>query len=80
MVRLATLRLPKGSFSENKFADMIEKIGSATRQLERNVDQAKQKITAQQVQVEQKQKAQKERIVALPTKQEDIIKQIIGEM
>lgn len=59
---------------------MIEKIGSATRQLERNVDQAKQKITAQQVQVEQKQKAQKERIVALPTKQEDIIKQIIGEM
>ncbi|KAL1395869.1 hypothetical protein pipiens_010921 [Culex pipiens pipiens] len=53
VVRLATLRLPKGSFSENKFADMIEKIGSATRQLERNVDQAKQKITAQQVQVEQ---------------------------
>uniref|UniRef100_A0A8D8L7M5 Nuclear pore complex protein Nup88 n=2 Tax=Culex pipiens TaxID=7175 RepID=A0A8D8L7M5_CULPI len=80
VVRLATLRLPKGSFSENKFADMIEKIGNATRQLERNVDQAKQKITAQQVQVEQKQKAQKERIVALPTKQEDIIKQIIGEM
>uniref|UniRef100_A0A1Q3F3Y6 Putative nuclear pore complex nup88/rnup84 component n=1 Tax=Culex tarsalis TaxID=7177 RepID=A0A1Q3F3Y6_CULTA len=80
VVRLATLRLPKGSFSENKFADMIEKIANATKQLERNVDQAKQKITAQQVQVEQKQKAQKERIVTLPAKQEEIIKQIIGEM
>ncbi|XP_065090306.1 nuclear pore complex protein Nup88-like isoform X2 [Ochlerotatus camptorhynchus] len=80
VVRLATLRLPKGSFSEKKYAEMIEKIGNATKLLQKNVDQAKQKISAQQVQVEQKQKAQNEKIVTLPSKQEEIIKQIIGEM
>lgn len=80
VVRLATLRLPKGSFSEKKYAEMIEKIGNATKQLQRNVDQARQKITAQQVQVEQKQKAYNERVVVLPKKQEVIIQQIIGEM
>lgn len=80
MVRLATLRLPKGSFSEKKYTEMIERIGNATKLLQKNVDQAKQKISAQQVQVEQKQKAQNERIVTLPSKQEEIIKQIIGEM
>lgn len=80
VVRLATLRLPKGSFSEKKYAEMIEKIGNATKQLQKNVDQAKQKISAQQVQVEQKQKAYNERIVVLPKKQEVIIQQIIGEM
>lgn len=79
-VRLATLRLPKGSFSEKKYADMIEKISNATKQLQKNVDLAKQKISAQQVQVEQKQKAYNERIVTLPKKQEMIIQQIIGEM
>ncbi|EAT41920.1 AAEL006488-PA, partial [Aedes aegypti] len=80
VVRLATLRLPKGSFSEKRYAEMIEKIGNATKQLQKNVDQAKQKISAQQVQVEQKQKAYNERIVVLPKKQEVIIQQIIGEM
>lgn len=80
VVRLATLRLPKGSFSEKKYAEMIEKIGNATKQLQKNVDQAKQKISAQQVQVEQKQKAYNERIVVLPKKQEVIIQQIISEM
>lgn len=80
VVRLATLRLPKGSFSEKKYADMIEKISNATKQLQKNVDLAKQKISAQQVQVEQKQKAYNERIVTLPKKQEMIIQQIIGEM
>ncbi|XP_058448960.1 nuclear pore complex protein Nup88 [Malaya genurostris] len=80
VVRLATLRLPKGSFSEKKYAEMIEKIASATKQLQKNVDQAKQKVTAQQVQVEQNQKSINERTVTLPSKQEKIVKQIIGEM
>ncbi|XP_058825698.1 nuclear pore complex protein Nup88 [Topomyia yanbarensis] len=80
VVRLATLRLPKGSFSEKKYAEMIEKIASATKQLQKNVDQGKQKIAAQQVQVEQNQKLINERAVSLPSKQEEIIKQIIGEM
>ncbi|XP_055641182.1 nuclear pore complex protein Nup88 [Toxorhynchites rutilus septentrionalis] len=80
VVRLATLRLPKGSFSERKYAEMIEKIATATKQLQKNVNQAKQKIAAQQVQIDQKQKAANERIVTLPRKQEEIIKQIIGDM
>ncbi|XP_053691152.1 nuclear pore complex protein Nup88 [Sabethes cyaneus] len=80
VVRLATLRLPKGSFSEKKYADMIEKIANATKQLQKNVDQAKQKIAAQQVLTDQNQKTLKERAVALPSKQETIIKQILGEM
>ncbi|XP_055543607.1 nuclear pore complex protein Nup88 [Wyeomyia smithii] len=80
VVRLATLRLPKGSFSEKKYADMIEKIANATKQLQKNVDQAKQKIAAQQVLTDQNQRTLNERAIALPSKQENIIKQILGEM
>ncbi|XP_055605859.1 nuclear pore complex protein Nup88-like, partial [Uranotaenia lowii] len=80
VVRLATLRLPKGSFSEKTYAEMIDNISRATKKLQKNVDLAKQKITTQQVQIEQKQKSENERIVSLPSKQEEIIKHIISEM
>uniref|UniRef100_A0A182JC17 Nucleoporin Nup88 n=1 Tax=Anopheles atroparvus TaxID=41427 RepID=A0A182JC17_ANOAO len=80
VVRLATLRLPKGSYSEKKFTDMIVKVKQSVTALQKNVDQAKQKINIQQVQLESKKKSTKEKTFALPVKQEEIIKQIIGEM
>uniref|UniRef100_A0A1S4GB46 Uncharacterized protein n=1 Tax=Anopheles gambiae TaxID=7165 RepID=A0A1S4GB46_ANOGA len=80
VVRLATLRLPKGSFSEKQFTERIEKIHQSVKMLQKNVDQAKQKITTQQMELEMKKKTAKEKTFTLPVKQEDIIKQIIGEM
>uniref|UniRef100_A0A675B3N7 Uncharacterized protein n=1 Tax=Anopheles darlingi TaxID=43151 RepID=A0A675B3N7_ANODA len=79
-VRLATLRLPKGSYSEKKFAEMIDKIHQSVKVLQKNVDQVKQKISTQQVQLESRKKNVKEKSFTLPAKQEEIIKQIIGEM
>lgn len=60
--------------------EMVEKIATATKQLQKNVNQAKQKIAAQQVQMDQKQKALNEKVVTLPSKQEKIIKQTIGDV
>ncbi|XP_058130723.1 nuclear pore complex protein Nup88 [Anopheles ziemanni] len=80
VVRLATLRLPKGSYSEKKFSEMISKVKQSVTTLQKNVDQAKQKINIQQVQLESKKKSTKEKPFSLPVKQEEIIKQIIGEM
>uniref|UniRef100_A0A240PKC2 Nucleoporin Nup54 alpha-helical domain-containing protein n=1 Tax=Anopheles epiroticus TaxID=199890 RepID=A0A240PKC2_9DIPT len=80
VVRLATLRLPKGSFSEKQFTERIEKINQSVKKLQKNVDQAKQKIQTQQIELETKKKSAKEKTFTLPVKQEDIIKQIIGEM
>uniref|UniRef100_A0A903Z064 Nucleoporin Nup88 n=1 Tax=Anopheles minimus TaxID=112268 RepID=A0A903Z064_9DIPT len=80
VVRLATLRLPKGSFSEKQFTERIEKIRQSVKLLQKNVDQAKQKISTQQMELETNKKSAKEKTFNLPIKQEDIIKQIIGEM
>ncbi|XP_050068788.1 nuclear pore complex protein Nup88 [Anopheles maculipalpis] len=80
VVRLATLRLPKGSFSEKQFAERIEKIHQSVKLLQKNVDQAKQKIATQQIELESNKKTAKEKTITLPVKQENIIKQIIGEM
>ncbi|XP_053660436.1 nuclear pore complex protein Nup88 [Anopheles marshallii] len=80
VVRLSTLRLPKGSFSEKQFTERIEKIHQSVKLLQKNVDQAKQKITTQQIELESNKKTVKEKTFTLPVKQEDIIKQIIGEM
>uniref|UniRef100_A0A182T570 Uncharacterized protein n=1 Tax=Anopheles maculatus TaxID=74869 RepID=A0A182T570_9DIPT len=80
VVRLATLRLPKGSFSEKQFTERIEKIHQSVKLLQKNVDQAKQKIATQQIELESNKKTAKEKTFTLPVKQEDIIKQIIGEM
>ncbi|XP_050100888.1 nuclear pore complex protein Nup88 [Anopheles aquasalis] len=79
-VRLATLRLPKGSYSEKKFTEMVDKIHQSVKVLQKNVDQVKQKISTQQVQLESRKKNVKEKSFTLPAKQEEIIKQIIGEM
>ncbi|XP_053680044.1 nuclear pore complex protein Nup88 [Anopheles nili] len=80
VVRLATLRLPKGSFSEKQFTEKIEKISKSVKVLQKSVDQAKQKTATQQIQLESKKKSSKEKTFTLPVKQEQIIKQIIGEM
>ncbi|XP_052868926.1 nuclear pore complex protein Nup88 [Anopheles cruzii] len=83
VVRLATLRLPKGSYSEKKFTERIEKMHQLVKVLQLNVDQTKQKIATQQVQLESRKSGTgpKERpAFTLPAKQEEIIKQIIGEM
>ncbi|XP_058060912.1 nuclear pore complex protein Nup88 [Anopheles bellator] len=83
VVRLATLRLPKGSYSEKKFTERIEKMHQLVKVLQINVDQTKQKIATQQVQLESRKSGTgpKERpSFTLPAKQEEIIKQIISEM
>uniref|UniRef100_A0A182NQW7 G-protein coupled receptors family 1 profile domain-containing protein n=3 Tax=leucosphyrus subgroup TaxID=44539 RepID=A0A182NQW7_9DIPT len=80
VVRLATLRLPKGSFSEKQFTERIEQINQSVKVLQKSVDQAKQKIATQQIELESKKNTAKEKTFNLPVKQEEIIKQIIGEM
>jgi nuclear pore complex protein Nup88 len=80
IVRLATLRLPKGSFSEKKYSEAIQKIALATKALAKNMEVLKQKRAAHELQLDQKQKAAKERNVVLPPRQEEIVKQILTEL
>ena len=80
LVRLATLRLPKGSFSEKKYAEMIEKISLATKTLAKNMEMLKVKMSTQQLQLDQSHKVTKEKGLVLPPRQEEIVRQILTEL
>ncbi|XP_059620994.1 nuclear pore complex protein Nup88 [Phlebotomus argentipes] len=80
VARLVTLLAPSTLADEKEFAQQVEQISVATKQLAKQLEAAKGKMNKNQQQIEVWEKQNDEKKLTLPPKREEVLKKILGDM